>query len=77
MNNKMKKSAMVAVMAFAIGLLGTTLISIPSADALTVGNQRNSQGAAQQGIVNAAVGIQANVGAVCVQALTSASSQCD
>jgi hypothetical protein len=77
MNKLMKKSAVVTVMAFAIaGLVGTTFMSIPSADAATVAGQGNSQNAAQAGLVNANVGVGANVGNVCVNALASDTDQC-
>jgi hypothetical protein len=68
---------MVAVMAFAIaGLVGTTFMGIPFADARTVAGQGNSQSAAQAGLVNAQVGVGANVGNVCVQALAQDSTTC-
>ena len=79
MNKLMKKSAILS-MAFAIaGLVGTTFMSIPSADADPrgpVAGQGNSQNAAQAGLVNAQVGVGANVGNVCVQALASDSDTC-
>lgn len=54
-------------------------MSIPSADADPrgpVAGQGNSQNAAQAGLVNAQVGVGANVGNVCVQALASDSDTC-
>jgi hypothetical protein len=67
--NKFSIIGMAAIAALVIGI-GSIAIPVDNADAIRDVAQRNQAGDnTQRGLVNAAVGVQANVGGVCVQAL--------
>jgi hypothetical protein len=56
--------------------IGDMILRTTPNSARAVAGQGNSQNAAQAGLVNAQVGVGANVGAVCVNALASDTDQC-
>jgi hypothetical protein len=74
--NKFSIAGIAVITALVIGI-GSIAIPVENVDAIRDVAQRNQAGDnTQRGLINANVGVQANVGGVCVQALVSDSSQC-